>query len=271
MRGALFPVLFARPNVDPDVALWADAVVANGGTVSPQRAQLLSAYVAALKAASVWVLRDDIWPLAAESATQALTSLKQRRLASSVNSPTFTPDRGYTFNGTSNYLNTNFSPAAHAVAMTGTSMQIAAYERTNVVATTYAAGGRNNTSNQGIGIIPRESSSRMGGFLNSIYTPANAAPVSDSRGLSSVSRTGSTYEAWKDGQLLTSFAPTSSGTNMSTASVYIGAMREAAGNASLPRAASIAYVALGAYLGVPRELAEYSALQTFLTAIGAAV
>jgi len=98
---------------DADVASWVDAVVTNGGTVSEGRQIIVTNFVAGLKAAGIWTKIDSLWLYAAENTQSALTDLKAHLLSTvSATSPTFTTDRGYTGNGTSSYINTNFDPTA---------------------------------------------------------------------------------------------------------------------------------------------------------------
>ncbi len=94
--------------------LWAAAVVAAGGTVSAGRKTLITNLIAGLAADGVWQKLDRLWLFAGENAQSALIDLVKAGASSSaataVNSPTFTTDRGYTGNGSSSYINSNFNP-----------------------------------------------------------------------------------------------------------------------------------------------------------------
>ena len=69
-------------NLDADVSLWINAVIANGGTVSLAKAISMNTFVLAEKAADLWDLTDDYWLfLNAENDIQALTSIKQQTSA----------------------------------------------------------------------------------------------------------------------------------------------------------------------------------------------
>lgn len=109
MRPGLYPILFG--SLDADARAWAAAVTAAGGAVSSSQLRLISILIVALKRAGVWTLLDRLWLFAAESATQALTDLKARAVATAVNSPAFTANRGYAGNGTTAHINSNFNPS----------------------------------------------------------------------------------------------------------------------------------------------------------------
>lgn len=261
-------------GTDTDAGLWAAQVVTNGGTVSATRLALVSATIRGLKAGGSWALDDDIWMLVAENATQALTSLKQRRLAAYVaptTAPVFGVDQGVTFNGTDNAINTGFIPNTHKVAMAQDNVRIAGYFRNNIITTNYALGAVTGTS-------PRIRLRPQGTGVAAADVNANGGTwtiVGDSRGYTSASRsTGdvSTYFAFKNSAQLTRTAdPTSfSTTGLPTAALYIGCQN----NAGTPMnftAYQTGLVTIGAALSVAQELAEYNAIQAHMTAVGAQV
>ena len=258
-------------GADPDAKAWRNSVVANGGTVSGPRLAIVSRFIRAEKASGAWALTDDYWGLWGESAPQALTSLKQRRLAVATNTPTFAADRDYTFDGATNYLDTGFIAASHAVAMTATSARIAVYERTNVNANTYAAGAI-SASNRNLRIRPRVSGNALG--------EANATsgtftlPASDSRGLTAVSRNGAdatTCLAYKNGAAMTrTVDPSAFGASLPLVGIFIGGSNSG-GVLTTPRACAVGLVATGAALSAAQELAQYNAVQAWATAVGAQV
>lgn len=254
---------------DADLAAWAAAVVANGGTVSAARAVIVGQFIGAEKDSGAWALTDDYWGLWGESAAQGLTSLKQRRLATAVAAPTFTTDRGYAFNGTSQYLNTGFIPSTHGVNCTGTNQRIGVYERTNVSAS-------------GFGMATLDAAARVLGVNNRnglVATGrANAANVdftltlADSRGLKAVSRAsgGTTMKMFDRGVKLTDGTATSPGSAAPTRAIYIAAFNNV-GTAASFRAASIGFAVVGGPLSDAQELAQYNAVQAWATSVGANV
>lgn len=260
-----------RTLYDPDALAWANAVVAAGGAVSSQRLGVVAAFILAEKAAGCWVLTDDYWPLWGENAVQSLVSLKQRRLATVVNAPTFVADRHYAFDGASSYINTGFVPSTHGIAYTGNVQRIAAYERANVASSGVAAGCRVGTSSS-ISISPRNASSLTGstnhtaGAVNFVLSPA------DSTGLKAISRAGGTTALGYDrGVRKTDVTGlTIGGSAAPGVALFIGAFNSS-GTAISFRPASIGFVAIGAPLSDAQEAAQNSNVQQMAAAIGAAV
>ncbi len=256
---------------DADVLSWEAAVVAAGGSVSLARRIVVDQFVFSEKASGAWALTDDYWGLWAENAVQALVSLKQRRTASTVNTPAFTADRHYAFDGAASYINTGFVPGTHGINYTGASQRIAAYERVNLASSGAAAGARTGTSSS-ISISPRNAGSLTGstnhtaGAVNFILSPA------DSRGFKAISRAGGTTALGYDrGVRLTDVTGlTIGGSSAPTVALFIGAFNSSDTPVSF-RAASIGLVAIGGPLSDVQELAQHNAVQAWATSIGANV
>ena len=253
--------------VPPAVALWATAVVANGGSVSTARLAIVSTFVVAEQASGAWYLTDDYMPLWGENAPQALTSLKQRRLAVAVNSPTFTVDRGYAFNGTTQYINTGFIPTVSGVALTGVRTRIAVYERTNVSSAGISAGAVTS------GVVAVRISSRNGANTIARVTSGDATlalPASNSQGFTAVSRDNSTtIKGYKNGVALTPVV-VAVGSTLPAFALYIGCANNS-GTAASFRAAAMGLVAIGGPLSAAQELAQSTAVQAWASAVGANV
>lgn len=256
---------------DPDLAAWVAAVDANGGTVSAARAAIVGQFISTEKASGAWALTDDYWGLWAESATQALTSLKQRRLATVPAAPTFTADRGYAFNGSTQFIDTGFVPSTHAAAMSDTSIHLEVYERAELNANTYAAGVL-NSANRAITLRPRSAG-------NSFVQAGSAAatftlPAASSLGLTQGGRNGAAptdVYGSKNGVAMTrTVDPAAVGASLPANSIFLGAYNNA-GTAAGFRAASIGFAATGAALSDVQRLARYNAVQAWATSIGAQV
>lgn len=258
-------------SADPDVRLWSIAVGANGGWITPARLAIVTTFVAAEKASGAWALTDDYWCLWGENEAQALTSLKQRRLATKVNVPTFTASRQYAFDGASNYLNTGFVPSTHGIAYTGNVQRIAAYERVNFATAAAAAGCRVGTASS-IMIVPRQSSSIVGALNNTAGAVNFVISPADSTGLKAISRAGGTTALGYDrGVRKTDVTSLTIGSSTPpSVALFIGAYNSSNTPISF-RAASIGFVAIGGPLSDAQELAQYNAVQGWATAIGANV
>jgi hypothetical protein len=57
----------------------------------------------------VWPRLDRLWIFAAENVTQALVDLIAGAKASAINAPTFVPDKGFVFDGSTQYIDTGFN------------------------------------------------------------------------------------------------------------------------------------------------------------------
>lgn len=256
---------------DADVLAWRDAVMTNGGSVSLARLIVVDQFVFSEKTAGLWVLTDDYLGFWAENAIQALTSLKQRRLATAVNSPSFTADRDYTFNGLTSYADTGFVPGTHALTMSTGSVHVEVYERTNVNSAASSI-GVNSGSNRVINVFPRN--------VNVVNVSANGVGASytlsplTSAGLTQFGRNGATvndvYGA-KNGADLAQVTPLSAlGASLPSHSFYVGGAN-VSGSLSQARAASVGYVAWGAALTSSQRLARYNNVQAWATSVGGQV
>jgi hypothetical protein len=253
------------------VALYAAEVVVNGGTVSVDREALLRALVGASMDCGHWWNTDDIALLTAENAPQALITLKGRRLMTAVNGPTFTIDRGYAFDGATQYIDTNHNLATDSRAMAGPNVRIGAYETVNLQATTTTMGA----TVSGVATVSMRSRSASTTMLGSIASGSVTFTISaDSRRLKVLSRAdgGTTVKGWDAGAALTDQTAASAQNVLPSANLFLAA-RSNSGVADQFRAATLASAEWGAPLpdGTAAELAWYNALQAHMTAIGANV
>jgi hypothetical protein len=242
-----------------------------GGSVSLARRIIVDQFVFSEKASGAWALTDDYWGFWAENEPQALTSLKQRRLAAVVNAPTFTADRGYAGDALTSYIDTGFIPATHAVAMTANNAGIDLYSRTDNNSNTYAIGATSST-NRILRMRPRSSGTCIGGAIgaNGTFT----LPAADSRGLLSISRNGpagTDTNAYKNGVLLTrTIDPSGVGASLPIISLTICA-ENAAGVVGAFAPNQIGFASARAALSAGQEAARYNAVQAWATSIGANV
>jgi hypothetical protein len=81
------------------------------------RKAIINAYVTGLKADGVWPLLDVLYLMAAADAQAATINWKSPAAYAliGVNSPSFIADRGYTGNGTSSRLRTQYTPSVNGV------------------------------------------------------------------------------------------------------------------------------------------------------------
>lgn len=267
----VFRLLMPQLAFDFDVMAFRASVQGNGSTVSDARMSILNTFVTAEKTSGAWGLTDDYWGLWAESSTQALTSLKQRRLSTVVNAPTFTVNRDYVFNGTTNYINTGFTPSTNGIAYTGNVQRLAGYERTNVTGSGAIAGARVGSAIS-ISLVPRNGAFMNGAVNHTAGSSSMTLTTADSRGLKAISRNGGTTALGYDrGVPLTPATGLTIGSSSAPGvPLFIGAFNSSNTPISF-RASSAGFVAIGAPLSDAQELAQYNAVQAWATSVGANV
>lgn len=253
------------PPPGPEALAWQAAVVANGGTVSAARLQIVQNFIGAEQAAGTWALTDDYWGLWGESAAQALTSLKQRRLATAAGSPSFTADRGYTFDGVDDQVSTGFLPATHCISATAGNARLAMYERLDFSSANSAVGSQNNASVSML-LNPRSGLQTRSKILASELS-LQTLPVANAQGFVTISRQGTaTMRTFKNGAALPDFVATTLGATLPTISITIGALNGTAFRQCAPGLACI-----GAPFSDSQEAAQYANVQAWGAAIGANV
>ena len=229
------------------------------------RKAVINACIESLISAGVWTRLDALYLLAAHDAQAARLNWKQALYdCTAVNSPTFTTDRGYAGNGTTSYLNTGYTPSTAGGALTLNSAHLSLWNRTaRAAAGTLQAGASGSGGDLELG-------SRFTGDLaiaNINDSSAITAAVTDNVGHVLVNRsTSSARQLYKNGASIGSNAGSSNA--LPTLPVFIGG-RNVAGALSLGSTDQIAAASLGGSLNSTEQGAFYSALLTYLTAIGA--
>ena len=174
---------------------------------SDNRADLINRTIRQLKDAHLFHKMDCLFVLAAHNAQAALLDWKGGTYtATETNSPTFTVDRGYTFNGSSSYLDTTYNPTSAAGQYALNSSHIAAFNLTN----SQDAGACVGTTNGGMGFITPRTATNT--FVCRLNAGANdsVASVTNGTGHLLASRTSSTaFNAYRYGSSIGSFSRTS--------------------------------------------------------------
>jgi hypothetical protein len=268
MRG-ISPIhpIFLGSALDPDAARWIATV--GQSNVSGPRGRLISDTIQNLKAGGVWNDLDFLPVLAAENEAQALVDWRARKTMTAPVAPTFTADRGYAFNGSTQYLNTAFVPSTDCVAATGTSFMLGAYERTNLAATGRAIGAQ-ATSAQTALLIPRNASDNCVASLNA--ASANVVTgLTDSRGLSVAQTNGTTGTGYKNGAVGASPTLTTPGASLVNIALFIGAY-SLAGVLTSPRASTLGYCLFGGGgWSATQHATFYATMQRYMTRLEANV
>jgi len=240
-------------------------------TVQPTYAQGrdYNTLIQGLKQDGLWTRGDVLQLYVAHDEQAARVDIRNpSRVATAVNAPTWAVNTGYTPDGSTNYVNSNFTPSTDAVALTGSSGSIAVWEGSNV-STSSAAAGAAPGSSQTIRIDPRTNTNASRGGMNSSVSPASTATTTDSRGLSGFNRSGTTYTLWKAGTLFDTVVPSSNGPSIPNIPIFVGGYNNA-GSLGSARAATQRLLWVGASLDATQWAALYARLLTYLTARNAA-
>ncbi len=237
---------------------------------SDDRAKLIGKLIYNLKDGGVWTKLDVLYLTAAADAQVA----RQNWIAdiynlTAVNSPTHTADRGYTGNGSSAYLDTGFNATtASTPKFVQNSAHVSAWNRTvRAGADTSIMGARQSTTNY-IDLVPRVAAGSFIGRLNS--GPIGLAVVNaNSNGHFVVNRSGATaLTGYRNGASITTSTTASSAPP--NANVVLLARSLAGSSPDAYSSDQIASASIGASLSHAEAAAFYAAINTYLTAIGAA-
>jgi len=149
---------------------------------------LINDFIVTLKNDGNWEELDVLVVLAAADSQAALLDFKNLSDGALVNAPTFVADRGFTGDGATSYINSQFNPTTDAVKFTQNDASAGCYLRTDNQTVAYSMGLVKITTAEGTGIIPRTGADQSINRLNSDtnHTIASA----NSLGLFSMNRTG---------------------------------------------------------------------------------
>jgi len=225
------------------------------------RKAVINAYIVGLKADGIWTLLDLLYLMAAADSQAATINFKNPAAFQliSVNSPAFVADQGFTGNGTSSRLRTQFTPSANGANFTQDSASVWVWSRTNAQNANVAAG---NITAPRVFITPRNLSDNLlfGANDGTTSTVANA----NSSGLIGSQRiNGTTKRAWRNGAQV--------GADVTLASTAVANAEQwlCGGNSSNFSTFQESLGAWGASLA-GKEAAFYNRTLTYMQAVGAA-
>lgn len=244
---------FAYNYTNAEAAAYVAAMSVNP---TDTRKGLIDTFIGSLKSAGVWSLLDLIYLMAAHDSQAGLLNLKAPASFTlvPVASPVFATDLGYTGDGSSSYLRTQWNGSTNGVNFTLNNASAWAWCTTSGGTFDHACGANDNTHRTYLG--PNLQSYRVNGPENT----GSTTPV----GLHGVSRaSSSTTKGWKNGvQVGSDFTATSD----AVANAEMWVCSESNGDHCTNQ---VAFAAFGAAL-TGKEVAFYNAVQTYLHAIGAA-
>lgn len=130
--------LFQGSSFDASYQAVLDYATSLGYTL-PSSAQQVkqNKLIVDLKAGGVWNKLDTLRVYATDGSSNfALIDWKRLSLCTAVNSPTFTTNQGFTSNGTSSYLDVNFTPSINSVNASQNNLSIGFWEYSTTSGTT---------------------------------------------------------------------------------------------------------------------------------------
>lgn len=214
-------------------------------------------------------LLDALWIFATQDATTAALNLVSTSFSvTPVSSPTFTADRGYAGNGTSSYIDTNFTPSTNGVQFTLNSASFGIYDR--AAATTFGPhqGGVYTNSTAEVVNLDSDNTNNFHARINQDSgTNTSIGNAAANYGFVAIVRTGaSATNLYQSGSSIQT--GTGASTALPSASIFLDA-RRLFGSASGFTTDQIAAAFVGS--GSINQATFYSRIQTFMTTVGANV
>lgn len=229
------------------------------GLTAPRK-RLYDQLIKGLKADGIWSTFDALYVFAAPDNTTALVNLVSSSYTATGNvTPSFAVDLGFTGNGTTQSVNTNFNPStATSPNFVQNNANIFAWSNTSA-ATAEEIGGQLNNF---LILVPRFTGDLFVSAVNNNVTNNSVANVNGT-GLFAAERTASNaVQSYRNATSLLTAATASSAVqnlNISFAGNIFG------GGTPGPQTSAAGF---GSSLGQTKQTALYNRLRTFMTAIG---
>jgi hypothetical protein len=245
--------LFARMTVQPDNT----------------RKSLINSLITTLKANGIWANFDALYVMAAHDAQAArLNWVQDLYNLTAVNSPVFTIDRGYAGDGSTAMLVTGITPAAAGLKFKQNSSHISCYDRTARAADGTAQIGA-LTGPIATYIQTRGTSDLLNSALNDGGSGAGIANAANP-GFYAIDRVSSTsFRAYKSGAYLGPVTIASSAPTNGAQFTLLAVNSD--GGTSAFTTDQLAAATIGAGLGTTMQPQLYTALQAYMTGVGANV
>ena len=250
-----------------ETTAWVAAVGA--GNVDSNHGGYVDTLISGLKTDGIWTKLDRLWILAAQNSNSALVDLKAQDVATAVNSPTFTADRGYAGNGSTSYIDTTFNASTQAVQFTLNDAHQAVWSNTSRgPATTTAIGVYDGSAVTDL--FPYQNVFTATGVGNRVNLaaadPASIAYTSSLGCFIGQSISPTTEEVYVNGTSLGTHAKTYGG-YLVNFSFFICA-ENAGGSPGTASTDQICMASWGATLTSTQAANYYSRLRTYMTSVG---
>lgn len=177
---------------NPYVFAWVNQVIANGGTVTDAEKAAVRTFVESIDIVEF----DRLWVFGLGNEIAAKTSIvnPSATIITNVNGVAFTPSLGFTGNGSTSYLDTNYNALINGVKFSASNGSFGIYSRTDSNSGSSEMGLYNGT------FFTQIYAKDFGIFYGYLQDGNNASSlVSDSLGLFSVVRNSSRLDLYKNG------------------------------------------------------------------------
>ena len=238
---------------------YSNTVYSRGGSLTANEVNYLNTFEASV--GSDLAKMDRLWIHGLSNEIAAKTSFVNptSTMITAVNSPTFTANIGFTGNGATSYLNTNFNPATHGVNYTLNNASIFYYERATILGTYCGIGEQQSY------LFPNLSGSAY--FTINNGASNNTFIVANSKGFIFADRSSNNLTTcYKNGVFKSTLNNTA--TNFATNNFYLLALLQG-GAALYPSPGNVALSGIGG-TGI-NQSNFYNAVQALGTSIGWAV
>ena len=253
------------PGYDADAAAYFAAVTTPFSTA---RKAIINTLVTTLKADGNWAGLDRLWLMANEASDQGLISLVNPASTAMtlVNAPTFTVDQGFTGDGATSYINSNYNPNTQGVNYTLNSASVGAYARINQDAATVLLGVQRTTATAGYIYLRPRTTNTFASYINGVgvASPANTS----SQGLMSMIRTASNLSNfYRNGVSLGTNAQVSSVIPNYNMYILANNLNNSSTNGYSTNQVSCVFIGSGAI----NQLSIYNRIQNYMTSLGTQV
>jgi hypothetical protein len=258
---------FTADAYEAETLAWESAVVGDGGSVSAGRLSLVNTLIAGLKTDGIWTKLDRLWLFAAENSQSALRDLVAASAATAVNSPTFAADDGFTGDGATSYVDTNYNPTVSGTNYVLDSAHIGVWNNTvDTTDTSCTVGAVGGSFNEIFIVYGNEGNKTAITINNGGPTFTLTTVVEVSTGFWQANRSGaSATQIYRNGASVGSGTVASS--QLCNAEFYACALNND-GTPALFSVNQVAAASFGGSLNTTESDALYDRLQTYMTAVG---
>ena len=253
-------------SFDADAVAFFTRVTTAGGSLSNTEKVAVNQLVLDMKSAGIWSAMKAVYPMVGASAAACAQNLKSSSFTGTFTSGWTFASTGVTGNGTSAYMDTNFSPF---VSSTANSFHLSLYSRTNTNVNAYDFAVNNNSANAynpEYSIRMQRADLKMSTVMGDYNNQFIAETVANSLGFGIGTRTASNaMKLYKNGTALNSQTATSS-TTYPNYNVYLGATNFG-GSGSGYSSRQYAFASIGDGLTDTQASNFYTAVQAFQTTL----